>query len=405
MGIALVALFGGAEAAQGDECAPTAQPPGGSSEGASDPPGGNAGDPNTPLAEDGLPPLRIAELALAAGFTGDEVPVAVAVALAESRGRPNADNTGLNQDGSVDYGLWQINNNAHGPSGFDPGRAFDVHYNAMWARRIYERAGGWKPWTTYNKGAHEEHMAVAQAAAATATPQDADVTAIAALRAESTDGAPGAQPAGANCAPAAAQLINTGFPAEIDPYQPSDSQDTCDPAAKPGVTYFKDLLLAAYPKVTWGIDRSCSADWPSEHIEGRALDWGVNITNPQQAAAAEDVIAKLLATDEHGNRHALFRRFGLMYIIWNDRIITSTAMKANPSANLDDLWADYRQCTPGVSSPNVCHTNHMHFSFSWAGANMQTTWWTLGPPPGALLGADPPAAAAPAAGAPAGPQP
>ena len=343
---------------------------------------GEEEDPNVPLVPDGLSPVRIAELALAVGFTGEEVPMAVAIALAESRGRPAIDNAGLNEDGSVDYGLWQINDDAHGPKGFDPARARDPIYNAVWARRVYTDAGGsWSPWMVYRRETYRQHLAVATAAAGIAAPRPEDQAAAAAL---GTGGTPPSA-AGAGCT-GPTQLINSGFPAEIEGYQPRDPQDTCDMADKPGVVDFKDLLLASYPRVFWGIGRDCGDGGPSEHKEGRALDWGVNVNIPEQRAAAEDVIGKLLATDEHGNAHALFRRLGLMYIIWDRQIISSS--------RINEGWRSY-SCD---GTPGDCHTNHIHFSFSWAGALRQTSWWTVGSD-ARLLGQDPPpedARAAPA---------
>jgi hypothetical protein len=40
-----------------------------------------------------------------------------------------------------------------------------------------------------------------------------------------------------------AQVDPTGFPPEIDPYQPYEPQRICDPAPKPGVVDFANLLL------------------------------------------------------------------------------------------------------------------------------------------------------------------
>jgi hypothetical protein len=314
---------------------------------------------------------------MAAGFSGDEVAVAVAVSLAESGGRPNIDNAGLNSDGSVDYGLWQINS-VHSASGFDPARAFDPVYNAAWARRIFLNAGGsWTPWTTYDRGAHQQFMGVAAAAAATASPRPEEQLAAAAVN---TGGSETPQPGAAGCT-TPTQLINTGFPAEIEPYQPSDPQTACDPTPKPGVVQFKDVLLATYPVTGFsGIARECGGG-TSEHKEGRAFDWGASVSNPQQRAAVDDALGKILATDEHGNTHALFRRLGLMYIIWNRQIISSS--------RIDEGWRPY-QCVQPADS-DTCHTEHVHFSFSWAGAMGQTSWFTSGRSGAAVLGQNAPA--------------
>ena len=169
--------------------------------------------------------------------------------------------------------------------------------------------------------------------------------------------------------PGAAQTDRTGFPAQIDPYAPYEPQTVCDPAPKPGVTDFANLLLQGYPGTgSSGISRACGVRGSSEHKEGRAFDWTVSVSNPKQRAAAENALSILLATDEHGNKHAWFRRFGLMYIIWNRQIFSSTYPEAG--------WRPYA-CNPAASYDS-CHVNHVHFSFSRDGAQRRTTWWTIG---------------------------
>jgi putative cell wall-binding protein len=155
--------------------------------------------------------------------------------------------------------------------------------------------------------------------------------------------------------------------AGIDPYQPYEPQTECDPSAEPGVVEFAALLLEAYPNTGWsGIERACHIRGRSEHKEGRAFDWAVSVDNPEQRAAAEDALTKLMATDEHGNEHALFRRFGLMYVIWDRRVFRSYRP--------DEGWQPY-PCSPDAAYDD-CHVRHVHFSFSRAGAERRTSWWT-----------------------------
>jgi Repeat of unknown function (DUF346) len=154
------------------------------------------------------------------------------------------------------------------------------------------------------------------------------------------------------------------FGPAIDPYAGNVGQSTCSPTPKPGVVDFMNLVLAEYPETTsFGIVRDCNIGNASEHKEGRAWDWGVSATS--QAHIAGDLLNWLLATDRHGNPHALLRRFGIMYMIWNRQIWKSYQAGAG--------WQDYDGENP--------HTDHVHFSFSWEGANKQTTWWTGAPPP------------------------
>src|SRR5688500_8696439 len=96
-------------------------------------------------------------------------------------------------------------------------------------------------------------------------------------------------------------------------YAAYDGQSTCDPTAKPGVLDFRNLILDAYPNTgDSGIIRDCGTGGQSEHKEGRAWDWAVSAAS--QAGTADNLLDWLLVTRD-GHRHALLRRFGIMYII------------------------------------------------------------------------------------------
>jgi hypothetical protein len=158
--------------------------------------------------------------------------------------------------------------------------------------------------------------------------------------------------------PASAAPAVPLFSKPPDPYAQYVGQTTCDPTEKPGVQDFRSLVLAEYPQTSdLGIVRACDVGPTSEHKEGRAWDWGVSASS--QASIASDLLNWLLATRE-GSAHALARRLGIMYIIWNHQV-----WRAYEAAS---GWQPYSGTNP--------HTDHVHFSFSWAGARQQTTWWT-----------------------------
>lgn len=104
---------------------------------------------------------QIASLARGAGFTGNDVDIAVAVALAESGGNPRAHNA-TPPDNS--YGLWQIN--MLGALGPDRRKRLDISSNdalydpATNARAAYLiwQGSGWKAWTTYTRGTYKKYM-------------------------------------------------------------------------------------------------------------------------------------------------------------------------------------------------------------------------------------------------------
>lgn len=162
---------------------------------------------------------------------------------------------------------------------------------------------------------------------------------------------------------ALATPITPEFGPEIDDYATYDGQAACDPIAKPGVEGVRDLLDQTYGKHSSGIDRGCEIGGKSEHKEGRALDYMLDSAKPREKAAADDFLAWLLATDQHGNKHANARRLGVMYIIFNHL----TWKSSQPDAG----WQP-RACD---GTPNDCHTNHIHLSFSWNGALKRTSWW------------------------------
>jgi hypothetical protein len=109
-----------------------------------------------------LSPEQIARHAHDAGFRGQDLTIAVAVALAESGGDPRAHNS-TPPDNS--YGLWQINMlGSMGPArrrefGLESNRElFDPAENARAANKISGDGQSWTPWTTYTSGAYKRHL-------------------------------------------------------------------------------------------------------------------------------------------------------------------------------------------------------------------------------------------------------
>jgi hypothetical protein len=159
----------------------------------------------------------------------------------------------------------------------------------------------------------------------------------------------------------AAPATPAGLTASIEGFQPYVGQSTCDPVAKPGVKAFLNLLLDTYPDTgSLGIVRDCGIGGQSEHKDGRAFDWQVSAANATDVQHVNDVMSWLLATDKYGNKDAMFRRLGLMYMIWNKRIWKGY--------QADKGWQAY--------SGDSEHTDHVHFSFGWAGAKQATSYWT-----------------------------
>lgn len=97
---------------------------------------------------------QIAQYAYKAGFRGQALNTAVAIALAESGGNTNAYNpesAAGTPAGSGSRGLWQIYGVAH-PE-FNNDSAFDPAINAQAAFKVFVEAGNrFTPWSTYNAG-------------------------------------------------------------------------------------------------------------------------------------------------------------------------------------------------------------------------------------------------------------
>lgn len=101
----------------------------------------------------------IAQVAKAAGFAGEDLVTAVAIALGESGGQ--TDNTNKNTNGSTDYGLWQINS-VH--SAFDISKLFNPMYNAECAYVLYTNRGQkFTDWVVYKSGRYREFLDQARA--------------------------------------------------------------------------------------------------------------------------------------------------------------------------------------------------------------------------------------------------
>ena len=137
-------------------------------------------------------------------------------------------------------------------------------------------------------------------------------------------------------------------------------QRSCDGATKPGVSRLLAVLQATYPgSRNSGAGTSCSGRAAtSEHLEGRALDWGVDVTRPAEKAEADAFLAWLTASNG-----ANARRMGVMYVIWDARIWGTYA----PARG-------WRAIT--CSGATACHRDHVHISMTWDGAYARTSFWT-----------------------------
>jgi lysozyme-like protein len=103
-------------------------------------------------------------LLASAGFHGQGLDTAVAVAMAESGGHPTSHNTNAGT-GDNSYGLFQINMlGSLGParmqqyhlSSYD--ELFDPTVNAHVAYQLSQGGTNWTPWTTYTRGTYQQYL-------------------------------------------------------------------------------------------------------------------------------------------------------------------------------------------------------------------------------------------------------
>ena len=170
--------------------------------------------------------------------------------------------------------------------------------------------------------------------------------------------------------PAAVPTPPLPYSATVDLAPRYEGQDACDSSPKPGAQRLSDLIKATYgaDQTVW-IPRNCSLGGQSEHKEGRAVDWMVDVRDSAQRAKAETFLNWLLGPDAAGVPYGNAMRMGVMYIGWHDRMWRGY--------DVEKGWTELKGCfsktSPGMDT--TCHRNHIHISLSWDGAAGLTSFW------------------------------
>jgi len=160
--------------------------------------------------------------------------------------------------------------------------------------------------------------------------------------------------------PARAAPEPAAFDVPVDAYAAYVPQSTCATKVQPGAVALRDLIAARYPDhASFLMLRDCAAGGVSEHKEGRALDWMLEVDEAADDRVAWDFV-NWLRESEGPEQNARMRRLGIMYVIWDTEILRAYRPHLG--------WDPYRGPNP--------HINHMHISLSWAGARKDTSWWT-----------------------------
>ena len=123
--------------------------------------------------------------------------------------------------------------------------------------------------------------------------------------------------------------------------------------------------------VSWGIMRceKWGKNSASLHSEGRALDWHLDVHNAKDRKEATRLIDLWLAPDKNGNIHALARRMGIMYLIWDDHFYPAYHQFEQESY-LSSSCRSKRKC-----AKTLRHRDHMHISLSKAGGKGLTSFY------------------------------
>ncbi len=108
---------------------------------------------------------QVASFAIQAGFRGQPLVIAVAVAHAESGFRSDiVGDKDLTEKGECSVGLWQINYrpSRDKPGGLrDPTLNLDPTHNAQAAYVISDQGRNFKPWSTFTNGDYGPYLALA----------------------------------------------------------------------------------------------------------------------------------------------------------------------------------------------------------------------------------------------------
>ncbi len=156
--------------------------------------------------------------------------------------------------------------------------------------------------------------------------------------------------------------------APVDAYASYQPATACSPSAKPGTVLLGRWIVARYGGRFGTISRACGGS-RSEHQEGRAFDWAVDVRRAADRTRVHRLMAALLATDSAGNTDALARRMGVMYVIWNDHIYAAwDGFKAR--AYRASSCPSVQRC-----SRTLRHQDHLHISITRGAAAGRTTWY------------------------------
>lgn len=158
------------------------------------------------------------------------------------------------------------------------------------------------------------------------------------------------------------------FTQPVEDYAGYQPQTKCQRTIRPGISLLADhLVLRGGGR--GGIFRDCRSGGTSEHKEARAFDWMLDATRKKDRRLARAFLDEIFATDADGNPHALARRMGIMYVIWNDRM-WSSYRGFEPTDYLSSSCTKRKKC-----SKTLRHRDHVHISVTRKAARGNLSWY------------------------------
>ncbi len=155
----------------------------------------------------------------------------------------------------------------------------------------------------------------------------------------------------------------------VEAYASYDPQTNCRPQPKPGTKVLAAWLQDTYAGTRAPLPaRTCKGS-TSEHKEGRAIDWVLDADRKADRRKAKAFLTAVFATDADGAAHAIARRMGIMYVIWDDHLYGSYR-KFEARDYLASSCRSRETC-----STTLRHRDHLHISLSRAGGRGETSWY------------------------------
>ena len=157
----------------------------------------------------------------------------------------------------------------------------------------------------------------------------------------------------------------------VDDYATYQPQSVCRHHATTGAKQLAAWITKRYDGTAAATLRPCSGG-SSEHKDGRAIDWTMDAAKKADRREVAGFLDRLFATDADGNEHALARRMGIMYVIWDDHIWSAYGDPHFDERDyLNSACPSLRKC-----SKTLRHRDHVHISLSKPGGRAATTWYS-----------------------------